>query len=217
MKILLYILPAPALAASLFISGGQIERYDTRPDCPPSQGATRIDFDETSEAGRVIHQRLDADWNGHTVQGSNVYYQGVLVEFPAAKAPEPDVYPNGIEAPVVVLQDDDGKGWGVVVDSGDLLTYQDHASPRPSPEVLRQRIVDAKQARRDLRTDTRTVRTNMIANIDTLKATAPLTNGFSAAQNRLLVNDVRRELIDTQQEVKALAEVVRQMLKDATE
>jgi hypothetical protein len=133
----------------------------------------------------------------------------------------PTQFPHGIETPVTVLTDADGVGWGVVVDNGDLLTYQDHASPRPSPEVLRQRIEAAKQDSRQFRVDTRAIRTNAIAQIDLVKGTtnAPsafpsLPSGFTAAQNRALVNDLRRELIDTQREVKDLAGIVRQMLRD---
>jgi hypothetical protein len=52
--------------------------------------------------------------------------------------------PTGIEAPVVVLTDADGKGWGVVADGGDLVTYPDHASPRPDAATIAARIAAAR-------------------------------------------------------------------------
>lgn len=135
--------------------------------------------------------------------------------FIAAPAPDPTPMPNGIEAPVLVLTDDNGVGYGVIVDGGDLLTYQDHASPRPSEAVLRQRIQQARAYRAALRRDARTVRANMVANIQTMQGAAALTNGFTATQNRALINDIRRELIDTQQEVRDLTAILRKMLKDS--
>lgn len=65
-----------------------------------------------------------------------------------------------------------------------------------------------------LQKEARSVRTNMTVNINDVQATTPLTNGFTAAQNRQLVNDLRRELLDTQRELRDLAGIVRQLLND---
>ena len=62
-----------------------------------------------------------------------------------AAATAPRIEPNGIETPVVVIQSATNE-WGIGVvadDDGNLATYIDHQSPRPSPEVIRQRIADA--------------------------------------------------------------------------
>lgn len=118
--------------------------------------------------------------------------------FIAAPAPDPTPMPNGIEAPVVVLTDDNGVGYGVIVDGGDLLTYQDHASPRPSEAVLRQRIQQARADRAALRRDARTVRTNMV-NLATTATTA------QAQQQQ--IEELRKAVRD-------LSAIIRKQLKD---
>lgn len=65
----------------------------------------------------------------------------------------PFSFPSGIECPVVVLTDADGKGWGVIPDGGDLVTYLDHASPRPDKSVIAQRIQEVRADRQALRDD----------------------------------------------------------------
>jgi len=124
--------------------------------------------------------------------------------------------PNGIETPVMILTDlaDTNTAYGYYSDEGELIGgIFDHASPR-DPAAIKQRIESNRVFRTVLRQEARTVRTNMTANIDTMTATTGLTNGFTATQNRQLVNDLRRELIDTQKELNDLAGIVRKILKD---
>jgi hypothetical protein len=77
-----------------------------------------------------LQSELDAE---AAIAASNAAYQASL----------PVTMPTGIEAPVVVLTDTEGKGWGVVADGGDLVTYPDHASPtqaRADAKAHRDRI-----------------------------------------------------------------------------
>jgi hypothetical protein len=69
----------------------------------------------------------------------------IVAQYIAELAEEtaPRSEPNGIEAPVIVLQSRTND-WGIGIiasDDGDLVTYMDHQSPRPDDPTL--------QARRD--------------------------------------------------------------------
>ena len=52
--------------------------------------------------------------------------------------------PTGIEAPVVVLQQADGSGLGIVADGDGITTYLDHASPRPDAATIAARQAQAR-------------------------------------------------------------------------
>jgi uncharacterized membrane protein len=121
-----------------------------------------------------------------------------------AAAEEPEQFPAGIESPVLVLQTADGKGVGVIADGLDLVTYVDHASPRPSKEVLAARVAAAKaerQALRDILKDIRVETTNNIADCATISAST--TNTANAAQG-VQIRKLADELADTNRQLNRL-------------
>lgn len=95
--------------------------------------------------------------------------------------------------------------------AGEVIAYAAHSLPYDAAKAESNRVAEIVK-RNTLRGEARTVRTNMIANINDMQSTAALTNGFTAAQDRALANDLRRELIDTQRELRDLAGIVRQLL-----
>lgn len=64
-----------------------------------------------------------------------------------------------------------------------------------------------------IRQDLRIIKGNVATNKAQMKATVALTNGFSQAELRSLVNDLRRELIDTISEQQAQDKALLDMLK----
>jgi len=127
-------------------------------------------------------------------------------------APAPQPMPSGVETPVLVLRAQDGAGVGVVADGLDLVTYLDHASPRPDDATLSNRVAAARLARATLRDTLRTVRVNMATNINETQAIS-VTSTSSTAQVRSAVIDLRRELIDTQQELQRLRSAVADIVR----
>lgn len=214
----------PAGPVARIEGGGVVEYRIGLPDRYEANGAVIVNYRAAGEnqwqadgwlpaVPAVIPDGQQVASNALTIVDGEVVEQVWTEAIPPPPDPVPTPFPDGIETPVLVLQDvDTQQAWGFVADNGDLIGgYLDHASPRPDAATLRQRIEAERQAKRDLRQATRAIRTNMTANIDAMQATTALTNGFTAAQNRTLVNDLRRELIDTQQELKALAEALLKM------
>lgn len=64
-----------------------------------------------------------------------------------------------------------------------------------------------------IRQDLRIIKGNVATNKAQMRATVALTNGFSQAELRSLVNDLRRELIDTISEQQAQDKALLDMLK----
>lgn len=125
----------------------------------------------------------------------------------------PQQFSNGIETPVVVLTTDPaGIGIGVIADDvGNLVTYVDHASPRPDAATLAARKAAAKAANDALRQalrDNRAVTTNIIATVQALD----LTDTTAAGQKAQLII-LRKAVIDLAQEHNKLRSVVRDVLK----
>lgn len=104
--------------------------------------------------------------------------------------------PSGIEVPVIVLTDAAGVGWGFVADAGDLISYQDHASPRPDQSEIARRISEVKATRATLRDDLK-------ANKTALQALS--VSSFTAAQKTQL-NALIAEIIRLR---KIVAQVVK--------
>jgi hypothetical protein len=153
---------------------------------------------------------------------------GVVI-LPPVEAPSPQVFPDGIELPVLILSTTSPeKGVGIVADPAnlDLIVYLDHESPR-DPAAIAARIA-AEKAKRDLlRLDLRGVRTNLIAVIDMTNTNvldcqaikAATTNVTNAAQGKQISDlageavDTNRRLKDLAQELQNLRAIVRDLLK----
>lgn len=132
---------------------------------------------------------------------------------------DPAIMPNGIEVPVIVLQDltQTNVAYGYYSDAGELIGgVLDHASPR-DPVAIEQRIESNRLFRATLRQEAKTVRTNVNALVDS--STASITNrvwtNTSANAQSAQIEDLYKSKRDLEREVKDLAGVVRQMLKDA--
>ena len=126
---------------------------------------------------------------------------------------QPKVFADGIESPVLVLQTADGKGVGVVADGLDLVTYVDHASPRPDAATLAARIAAAKaerQALRDVLKDIRTETTNNIA--DCASISASTTNTANAAQGTQ-IKKLADELADANRQLNRLRKALLDYLR----
>ena len=149
---------------------------------------------------------------------------------PPVVEPTPQQVHEGIETPVLILATTNpDKGVGIVADPQtlDIITYLDHESPRPTPEVIAARIA-AEKAKRDLlRLDLRGVRTNLVAVIDLTNTNivdcqaikAATTNVTNAAQGKQISDlageavDTNRRLKDLAQELQNLRAIVRDMVK----
>lgn len=156
------------------------------------------------------------------IDASNAVAQAAL----SAALPPPE-FPRGIVIPAAT-NGTPSFGIGTTPD-GDLFTYIDHASPR-DPVAAASNKLAAILARAQIRIDLKTVRTNIATSIDNCTTNiadmgllSNLTNGFTAAENRSLVNALRRELEDADREMKAVAQELRdvrkalsQSLKDST-
>lgn len=120
----------------------------------------RADYVCTNFDGVVISvaNRTDPALNyaaGHITTNAAPYIADVQID-PVQSPP--------LEVPYIVLQDvADATAWGIYIDDGDIIGgVLDHASPR-DPAAIKLRLQAERQARRDLRQDVRTVRTNMVA------------------------------------------------------
>jgi hypothetical protein len=145
----------------------------------------------------LIQDRLDME----TAEAAHAAYQASL----------PVPMPTGIESPVVVLTDADGKGWGVVADGGDLVTYPDHASPRPDAATIAARIHAARATNALLRADLVTVRTNTAQNITDCQNL--VATNFSAGGQRQTINGIEAELVDVNRQLQALRKIIAQHLR----
>jgi hypothetical protein len=145
---------------------------------------------------------LDAE--SSRAMASNEAYQASL----------PQVSATGFEGPVLVLQTPTGQGIGVVADeTGELISYVDHSSPRPSKEVLAARVAAAKaerQALRDILKDIRTETTNNIADCVTISAST--TNTANAAQGTQ-IRKLADELADTNRQLQRLRKALLDYLR----
>jgi hypothetical protein len=137
------------------------------------------------------------------IAASNAAYQASL----------PVPMPTGIEAPVVVLTDSDGKGWGVVADAGELVTYADHASPRPDAAIIAARQAAARadnQAHRERIAAIKADLDQVEAALDQadVTTTGPLGVAVAATTgvNKTALTEVRKVLVD----IKAAAKNLRQ-------
>ena len=74
-------------------------------------------------------------------------------------------------------------------------------------------VVTSTNEIKAIRQDLRTIKTNAAANKATMQATVALTNGYTATEARQLINDIRRELIDTIAEQQAQTKAALDMLK----
>jgi hypothetical protein len=130
-----------------------------------------------------------------------------------AVAEEPEQFPTGIESPVLVLQTADGKGVGVVADGLDLVTYIDHASPRPDAATLTARIAAAKAERQALRDILKDIRVETVTNIaDCATISASTTNTANAAQG-VQIRNLADELADTNRQLNRLRKAMLDYLR----
>ena len=129
--------------------------------------------------------------------------------------PTPQFSATGFEGPVLVLQTTDGKGIGVVADeTGELISYVDHSSPRPSKEVLAARVAAAKaerQALRDVLKDIRTETTNNIADCVSISASA--TNNTAAVAQGTQIKKLADELADANRQLNRLRKALLDYLR----
>jgi uncharacterized membrane protein len=144
---------------------------------------------------------------GSWSNGACVYPPPPVVE------PTPQYSATGFEGPVLVLNTTDGKGVGVVADGLDLVTYVDHASPRPDAATLAARVAAAKaerQALRDVLKDIRTETTNNIA--DCASISASTTNTANAAQGQQ-IKKLADEVADTNRQLNRLRKALLDYLR----
>jgi nucleoid-associated protein YgaU len=152
--------------------------------------------------------------NWHINRGD---YKSNGVWYAQEPQPEPPKPPQsfdaGIETPVLVLQTADGKGVGVVADGLDLVTYVDHASPRPDAATLAARVAAAKSERQSLRDvlkDIRVETTNNIADCVTISAST--TNTANAAQGTQ-IRKLSDEVADTNRQLNRLRKALLDYLR----
>jgi hypothetical protein len=144
---------------------------------------------------------------GSWSNGACVYPPPPVVE------PTPQVYPAGIESPVLVLQTADGKGIGVVADGLDLVTYIDHTSPRPDAATLAARVAAAKAERQALRDVLKDIRVETVTNIaDCVTISASTTNTANAAQGTQ-IRKLADELADTNRQLNRLRKALLDYLR----
>jgi hypothetical protein len=109
-----------------------------------------------------------------------------------AEATAPRVEEHGLEVPVLVLTSATNQyGIGLIAsDDGDLLTYIDHQSPRPTADVIAERIRVEREAQRERLEKLRNIADRM------QNVASQSTNQTSAAQQgaqiEKIANDVRR-------------------------
>jgi uncharacterized membrane protein len=164
----------------------------------------------TNEAAAVawqIYACTNSAVGGSWSNGACVYPPPPVVE------PTPQYSATGFEGPVLVLNTTDGKGVGVVADGLDLVTYVDHASPRPDAATLAARVAAAKaerQALRDVLKDIRVETTNNIADCVTISAST--TNTANAAQGTQ-IKRLADEVADTNRQLNRLRKALLDYLR----
>ena len=128
--------------------------------------------------------------------------------------PTPQYSATGFEGPVLVLQTQNGQGIGVVADeTGELISYLDHASPRPSKEVLAARVAAAKAERQALRDVLKDIRVETVTNIaDCATISASTTNTANAAQGTQ-IRKLADELADTNRQLLRLRKALLDYLR----
>ena len=178
----------------------------------------------TTDGSRLVRQ-TDLAWTtitsnewratdlpAYTVLVTEAEYATNRVLYPPLP-PDPAQFADGIESPVLVLQTVDGKGVGVVADGLDLITYVDHASPRPDAATLAARVAAAKaerQALRDVLKDIRVETTNNIADCVTISAST--TNTANAAQGTQ-IKKLADELADANRQLNRLRKALLDYLR----
>lgn len=168
----------------------------------------------TNSDGRVVSVPVRTD---PALDGVVGHITTNAAPYAPAYEPESQVLDAPIEVPALIVRDivETNKAYGFYSIGGELVGgILDHASPR-DPSAIAQRIESNRLERIQLRQDARTVRTNMLQNITDAQAIT-LSSTSTTAQVRSATIDLRRELIDTQQQVRDLAAIVRKMLKDNT-
>jgi hypothetical protein len=112
-------------------------------------------FDENDFRGRIVNPPIPqtpALIEGHIVDAGDEVRAVIAAEVAASEAirkATPIPYDQPIETPALVLTSHDG-GLGIAqaaLDNGEIVTYTYHASPIPSPEVLRERFEKARDKR----------------------------------------------------------------------
>jgi hypothetical protein len=127
--------------------GSTVIGYPTRPDLLSTDGYKRVV--ETAKPDGYFA----AAWRE---EDESIVQVWTAYDPPAMPPPEPapDMVPmvieSGIETPVLVLQSQSaGYGIGVIAtDDGDIATYIDHQSPRPSADEIKARVQAAVIARK---------------------------------------------------------------------
>jgi uncharacterized membrane protein len=184
-----------------------------------------------SKDGRVLLVIDDGQWSarGYTASTVEAYTAQTVADCvasggawsngacvyppPPVVEPTPQYSATGFEGPVLVLNTTDGKGVGVVADGLDLVTYVDHASPRPDAATLAARVAAAKaerQALRDVLKDIRVETTNNIADCVTISAST--TNTANAAQGQQ-IKKLADELADTNRQLNRLRKALLDYLR----
>ena len=171
------------------------------------QGATW-----TEAGGWQVVDRLQTEIDAEAAEAqAQAEYQASL----------PVPMPTGIEAPVVVLTDADGKGWGVVADGGDLVTYPDHASPRPDAATIAARQAQARldaKAHRDRIAAIQTDLDQVEAALEAINVTASGALGTAIAAttgvNKTALTAVRNTLVDFKTAAKNLRQAAEKLRKE---
>jgi hypothetical protein len=97
-----------------------------------------------------------------------------------------------------------------VADGGDLVTYPDHASPRPNAAVIAERIAAARATNALLRASLVAVRTNTANNIFDCQALSA-TNFTGGAKTT--ISKMQAEMVDTLRELQALRKIIAQHIR----
>jgi hypothetical protein len=125
----------------------------------------------------------------------------------------PTPMPYGIETPVLVLPSANTgtPAYGIVVDSsGQLVTYEDHASPRPDAAERQRRIAEAITNQVSIVDALKALKTTMTNNIAQAQAIDPAS--FTGAQ-KTQVQALRKAMIDNAQAVNALRKTLLKFYK----
>jgi uncharacterized protein YqfA (UPF0365 family) len=198
-------------AVSETVPSGVYEGIDFH-GSPPDDVAERAGWvDVTPEIQAII----DADKAQADAQAAEAQAQAEY----QASLPVP--MPTGIEAPVVVLTDSDGKGWGVVADGGDLITYADHASPRPDAAVIAERQAQARADNQAHRARIEAIKTDLDqveAALDQVDVTTTGTLGVAIAAttgvNKTALTETRKVLVDLKAAAKNLRQAAEKLRRD---
>jgi hypothetical protein len=121
--------------------------------------------------------------------------------------------PYGIETPVLVIPSANTgtPSYGIVVDSnGQIITYEDHASPRPDAVERQRRIAEAIGNQVSIVDALKALKTTMTNNIAQAQAIDP--SAFSGGQ-KTQVQALRKAIIDDAQAVNALRKTLLKFYK----